>query len=78
MLWLADAGVAPSQIVVIGNSIGSGPATEMAVRVTSTAIQVHGGVGITKDFKVERHFRNARVLPIPDEKIVKTYMPYNR
>jgi len=41
-------------------------ATEMAVRVTSTAIQVHGGVGITKDFKVERHFRNARVLPIPD------------
>lgn len=32
MLWLADAGVAPSQIVVIGNSIGSGPATEMAVR----------------------------------------------
>lgn len=41
-------------------------ATEMAVRVASKAIQVHGGVGITKDFRVERHFRNARVLPIPD------------
>ncbi len=41
-------------------------ATEMAVRVTSKAIQIHGGVGITKDFKVERHFRNARILPIPD------------
>lgn len=41
-------------------------ATEMAVRVTSRAIQIHGGVGITKDFTVERHFRNARVLPIPD------------
>lgn len=41
-------------------------ATEMAVRVASKAIQIHGGVGITKDFAVERHFRNARILPIPD------------
>ncbi|MCL4744510.1 MAG: acyl-CoA dehydrogenase, partial [Burkholderiaceae bacterium] len=41
-------------------------ATEMAVRVASKAIQIHGGVGITTDFRVERHFRNARVLPIPD------------
>ena len=41
-------------------------ATEMAVRVASKAIQIHGGVGITKDFRVERHFRNARVMPIPD------------
>ena len=32
MDWLAGTGVAPSQIVIIGNSIGSGPATEMAVR----------------------------------------------
>ena len=41
-------------------------ATEMAVRVASKALQIHGGVGVTKDFRVERHFRNARVLPIPD------------
>jgi alkylation response protein AidB-like acyl-CoA dehydrogenase len=41
-------------------------ATEMAVRVTSTALQIHGGVGITKEFRAERHFRNARILPIPD------------
>ncbi|UKK83453.1 alpha/beta hydrolase [Sphingopyxis sp. BSN-002] len=32
MNWLAGAGVAPSQIVIVGNSIGSGPATEMALR----------------------------------------------
>jgi alkylation response protein AidB-like acyl-CoA dehydrogenase len=38
----------------------------MAVRVTSKALQIHGGVGVTKEFRVERHFRNARVLPIPD------------
>lgn len=41
-------------------------ATEMAVWVASKAIQIHGGVGITKAFEVERHFRNARILPIPD------------
>jgi alkylation response protein AidB-like acyl-CoA dehydrogenase len=41
-------------------------ATEMAVRVTSKAVQIHGGYGITKEFRVERHFRNARILPIPD------------
>lgn len=41
-------------------------ATEMAVGVASRAIQIHGGVGITKEFTVERHFRNARILPIPD------------
>jgi alkylation response protein AidB-like acyl-CoA dehydrogenase len=41
-------------------------ATEMAVGVASKAIQIHGGVGITKEFAVERHFRNARILPIPD------------
>ena len=41
-------------------------ATEMAVRVASKAVQIHGGYGITKEFRVERHFRNARILPIPD------------
>lgn len=32
MQWLADQGVATSQTILIGNSIGSGPATEMATR----------------------------------------------
>jgi len=41
-------------------------ATEMAVRVASKAVQIHGAVGITKAFPVERHFRNARILPIPE------------
>ena len=30
------------------------------------ALQIHGGNGITKEFPVERHFRNAKVMPIPD------------
>ena len=41
-------------------------ATEMAVEIAGKAVQIHGGNGITKDFPVERHFRNAKVLPIPD------------
>jgi acyl-CoA dehydrogenase len=41
-------------------------ATEMAVDIAGKAVQIHGGNGITKEFPVERHFRNAKVMPIPD------------
>lgn len=41
-------------------------ATETAVEIASKAVQIHGGNGITKEFAVERHFRNAKVMPIPD------------
>ena len=39
-------------------------ATEMAVRVTDAAVQVHGGWGYTDDFIVERLYRDARLGPI--------------
>jgi butyryl-CoA dehydrogenase len=39
-------------------------ASEMAERVTSKAIQVHGGYGYTKDFDVERHWRDSRITEI--------------
>lgn len=41
-------------------------ASEAAVRVASRAIQIHGACGVTREFPVERHFRNARMLTIPD------------
>lgn len=41
-------------------------ATEAATRITSNAIQVHGAFGLTREFPLERHFRNARMLTIPD------------
>ena len=41
-------------------------ATEMAVEIAGKAVQIHGGNGITREFPVERHFRSAKVLPIPD------------
>jgi alkylation response protein AidB-like acyl-CoA dehydrogenase len=39
-------------------------ATEMAFRVLDRAIQVHGGIGLTKDLPLERWFREIRVLRI--------------
>lgn len=39
-------------------------ATDTAMRVTTQAVQVHGGYGYTRDFPVERYFREAKVLQI--------------
>jgi alkylation response protein AidB-like acyl-CoA dehydrogenase len=39
-------------------------ATEMAERVTSEALQVHGGAGYTTHYAVERHWRDARLTKI--------------
>jgi alkylation response protein AidB-like acyl-CoA dehydrogenase len=39
-------------------------ASEMAERVTSAALQIHGGYGYTKDFAVERYWRDARLTKI--------------
>jgi len=39
-------------------------AAEAAMWVTTKGIQVHGGVGYTKDFPVERYFRDAKITEI--------------
>ena len=39
-------------------------ASEMAERVCSEAIQIHGGYGIVSDFPVERIYRDVRVCQI--------------
>ena len=39
-------------------------ATDTAMRVTTDAVQVHGGYGYTRDFPVERYFREAKALQI--------------
>jgi alkylation response protein AidB-like acyl-CoA dehydrogenase len=39
-------------------------ASETAMRVTTDAIQVHGGYGYTKDYPVERFFRDAKITQI--------------
>lgn len=39
-------------------------ASEVAMRVTNQAIQIHGGYGYLRDFPVERYFRDAKLCEI--------------
>jgi butyryl-CoA dehydrogenase len=39
-------------------------AAEMAMRVTTDAIQVHGGYGFITEYPVERHFRDAKITQL--------------
>jgi len=39
-------------------------ASEMVNRITAQALQIHGGYGFTKDYAVERFYRDARVFTI--------------
>jgi butyryl-CoA dehydrogenase len=39
-------------------------AAETAMSVTTKAIQIHGGYGYTKDYPVERYFRDAKITEI--------------
>lgn len=38
--------------------------SEFCNQIAYDAIQIHGGTGFMKDFPVERHYRDARILPI--------------
>ncbi|MDX1631958.1 MAG: acyl-CoA dehydrogenase [Thermoanaerobaculia bacterium] len=38
--------------------------SQMAQRVTNNALQIHGGYGYTKEYNVERYFRDARITEI--------------
>jgi len=39
-------------------------ASEMANRVAGKAVQIHGGYGFIKDYKVERLYRDARIMTL--------------
>lgn len=61
-LSLIDAGVRCD----LQSSMAKWFATEAGVKVCRTAVQLHGGNGLTKEFNVERLAREAIVIPIPD------------
>ena len=48
------------------SSLAKAYATEAAVRTTSKAIQIHGAMGLSEEYPVERYFRDARCFTIPD------------
>jgi alkylation response protein AidB-like acyl-CoA dehydrogenase len=39
-------------------------ASEMVNRITAQSLQMHGGYGFTKEYAVERYYRDARVFTI--------------
>jgi butyryl-CoA dehydrogenase len=57
---LLDRGEAPSKLA----SMAKLKATDTAMRVTTDAVQIHGGVGYTSEYPVERFMRDAKVLQI--------------
>ena len=39
-------------------------ASETAMKVTTDAVQIHGGYGYIKEYQVERYFRDAKITQI--------------
>jgi butyryl-CoA dehydrogenase len=58
--WLKDMGRPLSAAA----SMAKLYAAEVAMKVTTDAIQVHGGYGFIKEYTVERHFRDAKITQI--------------
>src|SRR6185369_11805848 len=55
-----DAGMPYSR----GASVAKLVATDTAMKVTTDAVQVFGGAGYTRDYRVERYMREAKITQI--------------
>ena len=58
--WLADQGIRNSQEAAIAKAF----AADMAMRVTTDAVQIYGGMGYTRWHPVEKLMRDAKVIQI--------------
>jgi acyl-CoA dehydrogenase len=58
--WLADQGIRNSKEAAISKAF----AADMAMRVTTDAVQIYGGMGYTKWHPVEKLMRDAKVIQI--------------
>lgn len=64
LTWHAAALASAGQSALLAASMAKAFATEMAEKVCSDALQVHGGAGYTRAHPVEKYYRDARVLSI--------------
>ncbi|MGD8243646.1 MAG: acyl-CoA dehydrogenase family protein [Anaerolineae bacterium] len=55
--WMVDTGQPFTQLAAMCKLYGS----EVASRAVNMALQIHGGLGYTRDFPMERAFRDARI-----------------
>jgi acyl-CoA dehydrogenase len=60
--WRLDSGRAVTAQVSMVNAFS----TEMLGRVMDRSIQIHGGMGLTNELRLEEGYRFARVMRIPD------------
>jgi alkylation response protein AidB-like acyl-CoA dehydrogenase len=58
--WLAQHGKPVSKVAAMAKLFCS----ELAMRATIKAVQIHGGYGYTKDYPVERFMRDAKICEI--------------
>lgn len=58
--WLADQKLAYAYASAIAKAVGS----DVAMEVTTDAVQIHGGYGYMMEFKVEKYMRDAKLLQI--------------
>ncbi len=64
MVWRAATMKDAGQPCLKEASMAKMFASEIAEKVCSDAIQIHGGCGYTRDFPVERHYRDVRISQI--------------
>jgi len=65
--WLADRSIAsgdPDARISRESSMAKLYVGEVAVRVASEAVQIHGGYGFTKDYPVEKFYRDVKLCTI--------------
>jgi butyryl-CoA dehydrogenase len=58
--WLKDTGAAFGPAAAMAKLWAS----EAAMKITTDAVQVHGGYGFITEYQVERHFRDAKITQI--------------
>ena len=58
--WMADTGQPFTQLAAMVKMYGS----EVAARAIDMTVQIHGGLGFSRDFPIERAFRDSRIAEI--------------
>jgi alkylation response protein AidB-like acyl-CoA dehydrogenase len=58
--WMVDTGQPFTQLAAMCKMYGS----EVASRAVDMALQIHGGLGFSRDFPIDRAFRDARIAEI--------------
>ncbi len=62
--WLTGVAPDPAHSHTTQSAMAKMFASEICVKVANEAVQIHGGYGYTKDFPVEKFYRDAKLCTI--------------